>query len=715
MSDSIQYDLILNAKLDSITNDLTKLQSKLDTSSKNMGDSAGSKFGSAFGSQFQSIVTGYITGSAIIGAFNSLTSSVGNFLSNSISSYTNLKKANVGLDNSLEGLNRTITANNSVLKSGNSTLEQKALALGYTTDKIYENVSASKAASGQTKSLEDQIKKTQRAFDDQSASIEKNIKTLQTKADKDTEAIRNAQGYNNLTASQKQREKEINDLTIQKLEAQKNGDALTAFTLENQIKKKELDKSLDDAKIKQIDLQTEKVQNLADVQIKQLRAELDKSKNQLEIDITPAKRALEDLRQEVSGGGSIQRIKPEIAKAIAEATATGLKTVNPEDARKMVLKIYDDPRYAGIISKGTLNKALSNILQGGNADLETAEKLIRRYIDAASQGKSENIDLATAIENLSEAYKTGSSQLGNISGISENFNRIDQVGLSILQAKGELQGKNLDALSKEELAMARASGTLQLTTDRQYGFSKALGYTVDEQGRLGEKTGENLLAQDELDGQWRRLSQTTGTLLYPAFQAMTESMGNLVKNVTGYIKQHPEFQEQITIIAKKFIELAEKGIIKAGEWLGKFIDYADSYFKKNPDWEKKLQKQIDGFLLLASAIGSVVDFLIKAIEFVGKFGDAWALSAKVLTTGIGGDIGNAIGSFIGQAISGKHARGADFIVPNGYENDKYPLLVQSGERVQITPDNQVNNNNTNNYYNFSSSSNAGLVTTLQYG
>jgi len=31
------------------------------------------------------------------------------------------------------------------------------------------------------------------------------------------------------------------------------------------------------------------------------------------------------------------------------------------------------------------------------------------------------------------------------------------------------------------------------------------------------------------------------------------------------------------------------------------------------------------------------------------------------------------------------SRGADFIVPPGYPNDSYPLLVESGERVQVTP------------------------------
>ena len=40
---------------------------------------------------------------------------------------------------------------------------------------------------------------------------------------------------------------------------------------------------------------------------------------------------------------------------------------------------------------------------------------------------------------------------------------------------------------------------------------------------------------------------------------------------------------------------------------------------------------------------------------------------------------------------GGHALGGSFIVPPGFPNDSYPMRVQSGERVSITPANQVQN------------------------
>ncbi len=43
----------------------------------------------------------------------------------------------------------------------------------------------------------------------------------------------------------------------------------------------------------------------------------------------------------------------------------------------------------------------------------------------------------------------------------------------------------------------------------------------------------------------------------------------------------------------------------------------------------------------------------------------------------------------GNVKVNKFASGANFVVPPGFPNDSYPMMVQSGERVQVTPANQV--------------------------
>jgi len=62
---------------------------------------------------------------------------------------------------------------------------------------------------------------------------------------------------------------------------------------------------------------------------------------------------------------------------------------------------------------------------------------------------------------------------------------------------------------------------------------------------------------------------------------------------------------------------------------------------------------------------------------------AGALTAMVIA------LGSAQAALVGQQSAPTFARGGDFIVPPGYPNDTFPMRVESGERVQITPKSEV--------------------------
>jgi hypothetical protein len=52
--------------------------------------------------------------------------------------------------------------------------------------------------------------------------------------------------------------------------------------------------------------------------------------------------------------------------------------------------------------------------------------------------------------------------------------------------------------------------------------------------------------------------------------------------------------------------------------------------------------------------------------------------------------GSQGGSFLGTSNGVvKLADGGSFVVPSGFPNDSYPMLVQSGEKVSVTPANRV--------------------------
>jgi histidinol-phosphate/aromatic aminotransferase/cobyric acid decarboxylase-like protein len=82
----------------------------------------------------------------------------------------------------------------------------------------------------------------------------------------------------------------------------------------------------------------------------------------------------------------------------------------------------------------------------------------------------------------------------------------------------------------------------------------------------------------------------------------------------------------------------------------------------------------------------------------------WKVIIDMVNSGSGTPVvvGAGADDFINQAGSG-YAKGADFIVPPGYPNDSYPMRVQSGEHVVVTPPGQNVTGGTtiNNFYGLS--------------
>lgn len=88
--------------------------------------------------------------------------------------------------------------------------------------------------------------------------------------------------------------------------------------------------------------------------------------------------------------------------------------------------------------------------------------------------------------------------------------------------------------------------------------------------------------------------------------------------------------------------------------------------------------------------------LAKGIALGGSLAAAYAPAAafaSIMSFGgaaVAGSAGLASTVALAQVLAiPKMAKGGDFIVPPGFSNDTYPILVESGERVQVTPANQV--------------------------
>jgi hypothetical protein len=103
-------------------------------------------------------------------------------------------------------------------------------------------------------------------------------------------------------------------------------------------------------------------------------------------------------------------------------------------------------------------------------------------------------------------------------------------------------------------------------------------------------------------------------------------------------------------------------------------------------WNSKdATKAIQGAGSMLRAVNGITAHLYIYTHYISVFGGIQAGASGRGGSVIGGQQDRAIGEIVP-----KTAKGANFIVPPGYPNDSYPMLVESGEKVIVIPRNKVN-------------------------
>lgn len=512
MAGNVQYEVEINTKLDRIDSQLAGVEKRLDGRFKNAGATSGSAFGGAFAKIASSLIGAVSFAGLIRGALNA------------ISATRQATTANLVLSGSIDAANQKSRDNNAIIKSTTASIEQKALAIGFDTTKIYENVKASTGAKASTQALQKQIRESENAFEDQTRAINDSIKALDDKKNKEIQAIRQAKGYNNLTEDQQKTEQELADLEVAKLQALKANDA-TAYNLAiQQIQIKKQDQDLTEAKIKQIDLQTNKVEDLYENQIKALRSELDISRNKFDIDIEPAKRKLEELQASVSGGGSSKVLSKAFKDALQNSINQGAKQINKDEVNKSINDLFSTLGKQTGLSKDTFTGAFSNLFQAGITDVDVATKTVEGFIKIASRG---NLPLADGVAQLAEQFRNENAALGERAGLTDEYaSQIGPRGLAILQAEGKLRGKNFDELSNEERALAKAAG---LRTN-----------IADAQGVFNAKVEAGAFELDKQKVKLQDIEKAVGAGLTPAFNDLIKVVSPGLDAISTFFKENPQ-------------------------------------------------------------------------------------------------------------------------------------------------------------------------------
>lgn len=276
------------------------------------------------------------------------------------------------------------------------------------------------------------------------------------------------------------------------------------------------------------------------------------------------------------------------------------------------------------IGTGAASEGLQNLIKSG-LNLDQASDLMKRFTNEAMTGKSESISLADAVKNLTFAYATNNSALGNMSGVSENWSDITEKGKKVLEGWNgtanktlgitpELvtqikayekslkeQGKTLTASDDE---MAKYVGLLQLTNLTAGSSAKFQGTYTDNLAQMGLKITEVKLA----------LGTLLQNALNPLVQWFTNSgildnmtrFINILGNLGAYIGDllagrdvSAELQEAFSFFTGGNMEQA-KALADAFQWL---VDA----FKKIGTWIAENKELVLTFLTgLAVALGALL-------------------------------------------------------------------------------------------------------------
>lgn len=221
------------------------------------------------------------------------------------------------------------------------------------------------------------------------------------------------------------------------------------------------------------------------------------------------------------------------------------------------------------IGVGPAAEGLQNLLKSG-LDLDTASELMKRFTNEAITGKSPTISLGQAVQNLTFAYATNNSALGNLSGVSENFSDIIKKGEEALIKEG---------VAAEDITedMAKLKGMMDLTNLTMGSAERFTGTLVDKQAQLDQKITDIKVALGE--GLNTALAAFIGMVIDSGildklveFAGNFDKIGEKIKPLTEALEEHRAKIEAIGLLLSigllpHMVMLATQLGINTGLWI----------------------------------------------------------------------------------------------------------------------------------------------------
>ncbi len=248
------------------------------------------------------------------------------------------------------------------------------------------------------------------------------------------------------------------------------------------------------------------------------------------------------------------------------------------------------------------------------------------------------------------------------------------------------------------------------------------GTSADETARLIQVGKEHELTQTDLNTASKTLAKegiplTVQSLAdlsdaYLALKDPAEKQAFLMQNFGA--RGGTAFVELMQLGGQAIKDEAaavEAGLVPTQEMLDKQEQLKDILIDINTQWKiAELEMGVElipTLLELAKALLPIVKLLDDIVKFATMNPILWIkdllgipnLAPQYTPSGRPTGAGGGGGINLPPPSNSGHAKGGSFLIPPGYENDSFPLMVQSGERVDVTPAGKSGGGTVINIYN----------------
>lgn len=325
-------------------------------------------------------------------------------------------------------------------------------------------------------------------------------------------------------------------------------------------------------------------------------------------------------------------------KGINKQLAQTGRVIELEEVNAEIDALFN--QFEGVVAKGTISKGFANLFNAGITSAEQATEVMEGFVNIAS---TSDLPLNQAVENLTQAYKTESSELGDLSGLTDNFaSQIIPRGLKALQEEGKLRDKKIDELTKEERALAKVAGLQENFNLTQGNFNKQL------------KSGA--LEQDKFNAEVLKARQEFGKAIKPLQILVFEALTPLIQKITEFITENPEVTAAIavTVSAITGLTTVALGLVSALSFLAPAFGTILTFIKGSGGVIAAftaLANPIGMFIGLFALIGGAIALLYNKWEWFRVEFDARVQEVKNTITGLKDNFWFNISKIIGFFVT----------------------------------------------------------------